>query len=48
MGSYCEGKLGAGPHKGTTADLLMSDRETLTFLEELILEVRARFTIKYT
>ena len=29
-------------------DLLMSDRETLTFLEELILEVRARLTIKYT
>ena len=40
--------MGAEPHKGITADLLMSGRETLTFLEELILEVRARFTIKYT
>ena len=40
--------MGAGPHKGTTADLLMSGREALTFLEELILEVRARLTIKYT
>ena len=37
-----------GPIKGTVADPLMSDREVLTFLEELILEVRARVTIKYT
>jgi len=38
----------ARPLKGTVADLLMSGREALTFLEELILEVRARLTIKYT
>ena len=51
MGHYrqqqCEGKLGARPLRGTLADLLMSGREVLTFLEELILGVRARLTIKY-
>ena len=31
--------------KGPVADLLMSGRETLTFLEENNLEVRARLTI---
>ena len=37
--------MGAGPHKGTTADLLMSGREALTFLEENNLEVRDGLTI---